>query len=96
MKRTARTRRVTKGEHLVCGGCGERIYGLYVRDLTKQPWHKSCRRMGVTKHSMSAAPARYLGRADAPCDGCGEQIHSDGDVVTVATIPWHRECFMRR
>jgi hypothetical protein len=93
-RKTATRRRVTKGELLLCAGCGERIHAEYVRDLTKQPWHPVCRRLGAPVNAPP--PPRYLGTTKNTCDGCDLPVTEHDDTLTVNAAPWHRECYRRR
>jgi len=80
-----------------CGGCqlpipaGEEFW----RGRAREPWHKACRRINI-----HAAPERQRYIQDVPvgkpCEGCDCEISQDDQVIFIFTMPWHRECALRR
>lgn len=87
----------TSDQGLTCSGCRQSIPAgqPFWRGTTKEPWHPSCKRMGVNVNKPVAP--RYL--TDNPvgklCAGCDMEIHQDDLVVHRSAIPWHRECSRR-
>jgi hypothetical protein len=85
---------------LTCAGCGREIPAgsSYWKDLTKQSWHPSCKRMGVSQHKYSPPRYRFDDHVGQNCEGCGTTIAEGEDVVHINTKPWHKEChvLMRR
>lgn len=91
-------RSYTSEEALTCAGCKGTIAAgeSFWRGVTKEPWHKSCKRHGV--NVARPTPKRFL--HDDPvgqdCGGCGMEIYEDDKVAHVLARPWHKECVLRR
>lgn len=92
------TRRTYRSDvALTCAGCKAQIAPgePHWQGLTKEPWHKACRRLGVTQSLYT--PGRY--KADnptgKPCEGCDQEITAEDDVVFKVARPWHKECAKR-
>jgi hypothetical protein len=98
MPRSTHRKTYTSRQVEVCSGCRQDIpVGTsFWRGTTKEPWHPSCKRMGVNVNKP--AYKRYL--TDDPvgqdCGGCGMVIHLDDQVVHKSAVPWHRECSLVR
>jgi hypothetical protein len=87
-------KRYTVDQDQTCGGCKKLIPAgsTFLKDVSRTPWHADCKRLRVNV-SRPTAPRYLVGDPTGKqCDGCGETIKPEDEVVHKNTLPWHSEC----